>query len=150
MTELSNRLLKRFYSNSVHPYRHFEQTVDELVKPTTVLLDAGCGRTAPVLTKYIGRVARLIGVEMVDFADVPPEVETHNVNLAHLPIPDASVDVIMSRSVFEHLVDPDSVYKEFSRVLRPGGSVVFLTANMWDYGTMVARLVPNRYHAAVV
>lgn len=28
--------------------------------------------------------------------------------------------------------------------------MVFLTANMWDYGTLVARLVPNRFHGRVV
>jgi SAM-dependent methyltransferase len=56
----------------------------------------------------------------------------------------------MSRSVFEHLSNPQAVYNEFSRVLRPGGSVVFLTANMWDYGTLIARLVPNRFHARIV
>jgi hypothetical protein len=30
------------------------------------------------------------------------------------------------------------------------GKIVFLTANMWDYGTQVARLVPNRFHARIV
>ena len=27
---------------------------------------------------------------------------------------------------------------------------MFLTANMWDYGTLVARAVPNRFHAGIV
>ena len=27
---------------------------------------------------------------------------------------------------------------------------MFLTANMWDYGTLVARMVPNRFHGRVV
>jgi SAM-dependent methyltransferase len=52
--------------------------------------------------------------------------------------------------VFEHLTEPAAVYAEFARVLRPGGRVVFLTANMWDYGTMAARLIPNRFHARIV
>jgi SAM-dependent methyltransferase len=104
----------------------------------------------PVLRKYQGRVARLVGVELVPFTDVPPGIETHNTDLATLPLDDGSVDLIMSRSVFEHLTDPQAVYREFARVLRPGGRVVFLTANMWDYGTLVARLVPNRFHARIV
>ena len=151
MTALSDRLLQRFYSGVPHPYRLFERQVDTLVAGgVQVLLDAGCGRTVPVLRKYLGRVERLIGVELVDFTDVPPGIDTYKVNLATLPLPDASVDLIMSRSVFEHLTDPDSVYREFARVLRPGGRVVFLTANMWDYGTLVARLVPNRFHGRIV
>jgi ubiquinone/menaquinone biosynthesis C-methylase UbiE len=150
MTVMSEKLLRKYYANSAHPYRIYEQRVDGLLKPGATLLDAGCGRTVPVLKKYLGRAGRLIGVELVEFTDVPTGIETYNADLAKLPLPDACVDLIMSRSVFEHLSDPDSVYREFSRVLRPGGAVVFLTANMWDYGTLVARLVPNRFHAKIV
>lgn len=150
MTALSEKLLKRYYTSSAHPYRVYERRVDSLLQPGVTLLDAGCGRTVPVLKNYLGRAGRLIGVELVEFSEVPPGIETHNADLAKLPLADGCVDLIMSRSVFEHLSDPDSVYREFARVLRPGGAVVFLTANLWDYGTMVARLVPNRFHAKIV
>jgi len=151
MSSLAIRLRDRFYANDAHPYRIFERrVVAELRNPQQTLLDAGCGRTVPVLRRYVGKAARLIGVELVDFTDVPPGIETYKTDLAHLPLPDACVDVIMSRSVFEHLTDPDAVYRELARVLKPGGRIVFLTANLWDYGTMVARLVPNRHHAKVV
>lgn len=151
MSDLAHRLRDRFYGDAPHPYRLFESRVDQyLGQGGKVLLDAGCGRTAPVLRKYLGRAGRLIGVEVVEFTDVPAGIETLNADLASLPLPDASVDLIMSRSVFEHLTEPHAVYGEFARILRPGGRIVFLTANMWDYGTLVARLVPNRFHARVV
>lgn len=151
MSELADRMLSKYYGNAVHPYRLFENRISALISSETkVLLDAGCGRTVPVLRKFLGRVPRLVGVELVEFTDVPSGIETHNADLAKLPIADASIDLIMSRSVFEHLTDPESVYREFSRVLRPGGRLVFLTANMWDYGTLVARMVPNRLHGRVV
>jgi SAM-dependent methyltransferase len=150
MSALAERLLQRYYGNAIHPYRSFELAVDRLLQPSDTLLDAGCGRTAPVLKKYIGRAERLIGVELVEFTDVPPQIEQISSDLTKIPLPDQSVDLIMSRSVFEHLVNPAAVYSEFARILRPGGRVVFLTANMWDYGTLIARLVPNRFHAAIV
>ncbi len=150
MTEMADKLRARFYSDSNHPYRIFDRQVTALLTPDTVLMDAGCGRSVPVLRTYLGRAKHLIGIEMVDFADVPAGIETHNADLAKLPLASSSVDLIMSRSVFEHLQDPDAVYREFQRVLKPGGSVVFLTANMWDYGTQVARLVPNRFHAKII
>jgi SAM-dependent methyltransferase len=150
MTELSDRLLKKYYANSTHPYKVYEQRVDALLTPEMALLDAGCGRTVPTLRKYIGRARRLVGVELVEFTDVPAEIEAYNADLARTPLETASVDLIMSRSVFEHLVDPMSVYREFSRILRPGGAVVFLTANLWDYGTLVARMIPNAWHGRIV
>ena len=42
------------------------------------------------------------------------------------------------------------MYRELHRVLKPSGRVIFLTANIWDYATLVARLVPNRLHPSIV
>ena len=150
MTISAERLRSHFYTSDLHPYRYFDRKVASLLTIDSTLLDAGCGRTVPVLRTYIGQAKRLIGVEMVDFTDVPDGIETYNADLANLPLDSNSVDLIMSRSVFEHLQDPNSVYREFGRILKPGGSVVFLTANMWDYGTLVARMVPNRFHAKII
>jgi SAM-dependent methyltransferase len=150
LSESAERLLKKFYGNSPHPYRLFEEQVGRTLRPDSVLLDAGCGRTVPVLRKFVGRASRLIGVELVEFTDVPSGIETFRADLANIPVADASVDVIMSRSVFEHLEDPAAVYNEFARILKPGGRVIFLTANMWDYATLIARLVPNRFHPSIV
>lgn len=150
MSELAQRFLRRHYADRVHPYRTFEARVASLLTSDAVLLDAGCGRTAPTLRKYVGKARRLVGVDLVEFRDVPPGIETYRTDLAHLPLEDGSVDLIASQSVFEHLVDPDAVYAEMTRVLKPGGAIVFLTANMWDYGTLVARMVPNRFHARIV
>lgn len=150
MSALARRLLARHYADRPHPYTTFERCVDAGLKSDMVLLDAGCGRTVPTLRKYLGRAARLIGVDLVDFRDLPQGIEAYKTDLAHLPLSDASVDLVISQSVFEHLTEPSAVYAELSRVLKPGGRIIFLTANMWDYGTLVARLVPNRFHARIV
>jgi SAM-dependent methyltransferase len=150
VSERAERYLHRFYRNDPHPYRLFEAQIEARLRPEAVLLDAGCGRTVPVLRKYIGRAARLIGVELEEFIDVPEGIETYRANLASIPLPNASVDIVMSRSVFEHLDDPAAVYRELARIVKPGGRIVFLTANMWDYATLVARLVPNRFHPGIV
>jgi hypothetical protein len=67
MTKMAERLLDRYYGNDEHPYRTLELEVEQQVRPEHTLLDAGCGRTAPVLRKYRGRVRRLIGVDLVEF-----------------------------------------------------------------------------------
>ena len=150
MTVLAEKLLQKYYAGQKHPYRVFELHVDALLRRGDTLLDAGCGRTVPVLRKYLGRAGQLIGVDLVEFSDVPEGIETYNADLTKLPLPDASVDLIISRSVFEHLQYPKAAYCEFARVLRPGGAMIFLTGNFWDYGTLAAHLIPSRFHASIV
>lgn len=150
MSKLSKYLLSKYYRSEDHPYRLFEREVMSCLSHELVLLDAGCGRTMPVLKGYIGKASRLIGVELVEFTESIDGIESVNSDLANIPLPDSSVDVIMSRSVFEHLVDPEAVYQEMHRLLRPGGRLIFLTANLWDYATIIAKLVPNRFHGRIV
>jgi SAM-dependent methyltransferase len=150
MSELAERLCRHYYGNTPHPYRIFEERVQAYLPTGGALLDAGCGRTAPVLQKFRGLAGRLVGADLVEFTDVPPDMELYNTDLAHLPVASDSIDLVMSRSVFEHLERPAEVYRELARVLKPGGKVVFLTANVWDYATMIARIVPNRFHAQIV
>jgi len=150
VSKLAAWLQKKFYGGAVHPNRLFENQVDAFLTPGTVLLDAGSGRTVPVLRGYRGRAARLIGVELVEFTEVPDGIECISADLSAVPLPDNSIDLIMSRSVFEHIENPEAVYSELARLLKPGGRLVFLTANLWDYGTLVARIVPNRFHPRLV
>ena len=85
--------------------------------------------------------------------DVSPSVEgieTYRADLGDLPLEDACVDVVMSRSVMEHIEDPLKVYRELNRVMKPGAHFVFLTANFWDYAALIASVVPNRFHPWIV
>jgi SAM-dependent methyltransferase len=150
VTELAKRLCERYFGDATHPYRVFEQHVNRFLQPDHTLLDAGCGRTAPVLAGYRGKAQRLIGIDVVDFTLSIPGVELYKRHLTNTGLPDSSVDIIMARSVVEHIVDPIAVYREFARVLRPGGQFVFLTANLWDYASLIAAVVPNRFHPWIV
>ena len=50
-------------------------------------------------------------------------------NLAALPLPDASVDVVVNFQVIEHLWDQPQFVAECARVLRPGGLLLMSTPN---------------------
>ncbi len=67
-----------------------------------------------------------------------------------LPFADASFDLITSNMVFEHLARPDAALSEIRRVLKPGGHVIFHTPNQLDIVSIVAALVPNRWHQRLV
>ncbi len=58
-----------------------------------------------------------------------PRVEMHHGNLAALPLPDASVDVVVNFQVIEHLWDQGQFVAECLRVLRPGGRLLMSTPN---------------------
>jgi ubiquinone/menaquinone biosynthesis C-methylase UbiE len=48
-------------------------------------------------------------------------------NITNIPVPDASFDAVLCSEVFEHIPNPISAIKEFSRILKPGG-VLLITA----------------------
>lgn len=50
-----------------------------------------------------------------------------------VPVPDASVDVVMSTQVLEHVTDPAVYLSECRRVLRPGGQLLLSTHGMMVY-----------------
>lgn len=149
MTALAERLKQRYFRED-HPYLLFEREVEALLRPGCTLLDAGCGRTAPILARFRGKAQRLIGVDLVEFAPPTDGLELYNADLSEIPLKDGCVDVVMSRSVMEHVTDPLRVYAEIYRVLKPGGHFVFLTGNLWDYAAIIAMLVPNRLHPRIV
>jgi SAM-dependent methyltransferase len=87
---------------------------------------------------------------VVDFPARISGVELCRADLASTGLESASVDLIMARSVMEHVADPRAVYSEVARVLRPGGHFIFLTANLWDYASLIAAAIPNRFHPWIV
>ena len=150
MTRLAEKYLERYFGADPHPYQILVEATERHINPESVLLDGGCGRTAPVLKTFAGKVKRRIGVDLVEFTSPIDGIELIRTDMGEVPLPDNSVDVIMSRSVMEHVVDPPKVYREMWRILKPGGYFVFLTGNLWDYSALVAMLVPNRFHPWIV
>jgi ubiquinone/menaquinone biosynthesis C-methylase UbiE len=116
--------------------------------PGCHVLDAGCGRTAEVGVRLADAGMRVVGIDLVD--EGAPPIPFAKSNLEELPIRNSSVDLVVSRSVMEHIVTPEKVWREAYRVLKPGGWFVFLTPNAWDYVSVIARLIPNRYHPRIV
>jgi SAM-dependent methyltransferase len=56
-------------------------------------------------------------------------VEAIQGNLAELPLPDGSVDIVVNFQVIEHLWDQAQFIAECARVLRPGGLLMISTPN---------------------
>lgn len=103
------------------------------LKPGETVLDLGCGGGIDVLlsAKRVGPAGKAYGLDMTDemlalarenqrTAGVQ-NVEFLKGDIEHIPLPDSSVDVIISNCVINLSVDKDRVLHEAFRVLKPGG-----------------------------
>lgn len=60
------------------------------------------------------------------------EAEFYQMNNHQLDFPDHSFDYIVSRNVTWILYDPETAFREWLRVLKPGGRILYFDAN-WHY-----------------
>ncbi|WP_374022262.1 class I SAM-dependent methyltransferase [Mycobacterium sp. HNNTM2301] len=97
------------------------------------VLEAGCGEGYGA--DLIAAVARRVVAVDYDEAAVAhvrshyPRVEVMQANLAALPLPEASVDIVVNFQVIEHLWDQAQFVAECARVLRRGGLLMVSTPN---------------------
>lgn len=100
-----------------------------------VVLDVGCGcgRSLPKLQRQFAP-QRLIAVDAdaEALALAHQEAQQHGLlpelihgSSAHLPLPDASVDLLFCHQTFHHLVEQEQALRDFFRVLKPGGVMLF-------------------------
>ncbi|HEV8474019.1 MAG TPA: arsenite methyltransferase, partial [Methylomirabilota bacterium] len=103
------------------------------LRPGEVVLDLGSGGGIDVLlsARRVGPTGKAYGLDMTDEmlalarengrkAGVA-NVEFLEGEIEHMPLPDSSVDVIISNCVINLSPDKDAVLAEAFRVLRPGG-----------------------------
>lgn len=148
MATETNALISHYYPSDRHPYRILEREAMQYIGPQSVVLDAGCGHAAPLLSNLAPHVGRAIGVDVG--ASHPVGIEYIQADLACTGLPGESIDLVVSRSVLEHLRAPADVFRELHRILRPGGRFVFLTPNRWDYASLAALAIPNNLHPMLV
>ena len=109
------------------------------LQPGEVLLDlgSGAGFDAFIAGPKVGPTGRVIGVDMTaemlararkNIAAYRERTGLDNIEfrlgeIEHLPVADASVDVIISNCVINLSPDKPQVWREMARVLKPGGRV---------------------------
>jgi len=109
------------------------------LKPGETVLDLGCGAGMDVFLagQQVGPAGQAIGVDMTremvtkawqNAAAYRLRTRLDNVVFHHgqieaIPLPDASVDVVLSNCVLNLSPDQATVWKEIARVMKPGGRV---------------------------
>jgi arsenite methyltransferase len=98
---------------------------------TVIDLGSGAGFDCFLAAKRVGRTGRVIGVDMTPEmvtkargnarAVGATNVEFRLGEIEHLPVPDTSVDAVLSNCVINLSPDKAAVFRETFRVLKPGG-----------------------------
>ena len=95
------------------------------------MLDAGCGHGG-ILLELRGWAGVAVGVDCDAAALAENYHLDHTVvaDIAALPFPDATFDLIVCEWVLEHVAAPERALRELARVLRPRGAFVAYDAEL--------------------
>jgi arsenite methyltransferase len=103
------------------------------LRPGEVVVDLGSGGGLDVFlaAKMVGTEGRAIGIDMTPAmieraranakAGGYTNVDFHQATIDHIPLPNSSVDCVISNCVLNLVPDKASVFREIARILKPGG-----------------------------
>ncbi len=130
-------------------YDRFADVIHDYVRRDDVMLDAGCGSGRVFQYQFDARQrpARIVGVDVTGEPAGNRNIDSAaRADLAALPFREGAFDIAISSHVAEHLTQPERVFGELARVVRPGGRLLVLTPNRWHYVTISAALLPHDLH----
>ena len=118
-----------------HIKRHIESNKSFFKGKDVVDLPAGTGVSSELL-KNVG--ANVIPMDLFPAFFKVDGLDCKYANVAEtIPLENESVDIVLCQEGIEHLSDQMHAFKEFNRILRPGGKLIITTPN---YSNIRSRL----------
>ena len=144
MKKKIENLYRRYYPVQTD---NFRDCILRYLRKGNIIVDAGCGNGSQYKYDLKNIAKEIIGVDTCDDLGQNENVTIHlKDNLENIPLLDGSVDIIISRYVFEHIKEPEKILKEFKRILKSGGKIIFFTPNRFNYVYLISSITPQKFH----
>lgn len=149
LSRAAEDLLPQSFRRHLHTLYKYEvaERIDR--RPHQVVLDIGGGKSCPFV-QFLDEPLRhtIIAVD-ADEAELRRNFDLGDKLVAdaaapHLPFRDGSADLIVSRSVVEHLCDNRAFFANCARILRPGGALIHTFPCRFAPFALLNQILPNR------
>jgi SAM-dependent methyltransferase len=149
MKLLISLLDKKLYPNHLDSWDDilFRKLILDQITPESIILDLGAGAGIVSQMNFLGIAGKVYGVDLDKrVLDNPFLDEGKLSDAGEIPYPDEHFDLVFCDNVFEHLENPEKVFKEVHRVLKSKGFFLFKTPNKFHYVPIIARFTPHCFH----
>jgi SAM-dependent methyltransferase len=142
---LNRRLCDRIQKHLTYTYLQddYVRVVTAHLRAGMTVLDVGAGKSTPFAAEGV----ILIG------CDISGDEICQNRSLTkaivcdvskHIGLPSASVDLVVSRSVIEHIPNVAQFHREAMRILKPGGKFIHVHPSRFAPFAILNSLLPNK------
>ena len=145
------KIIDTNYAEGKDKYRIVRDLAENSQKNGCVILDAGCGNNSIILNQNDLKRKKLgIDIALNDIKKNKSIDYAICCNITCIALKNESVDLIICNMVIEHLQDPTVAFAEFSRVLKKGGYLIFMTPCIYNIVVFLSKMIPNRFHNKLV
>lgn len=128
------------YGSAKKPFTNYpKKLINQLkkkynLKNDSKILEMGCGR-GEFLNEFTKLGMNGFGIDLSNYAESycdNAEIKIVDASKNPLPYPDDYFDIVFSKSFIEHFYNPEEIFWEAYRVLKPSGVIINLTPE-WKY-----------------
>ena len=136
-------LKRKFYKDRQPTVGMFREIVLNEIREDSVVLNVGCGF---IPFGIRGKCKQVLGVDLDERAKMNPDLDVVFIEDIGKFQYSEQVDIIILQWVVEHLENPNEVFANLYRILKPNGKVFILTSNSTHYISEIGKRTPYQFN----